>query len=61
MKRRGIAFCLFLLHACLAVALAFAERADGEMDFEPDSNYPTFARVFTHSELGGTVFGVCFE
>ena len=60
MKRRGIAFCLFLLHACLAVALAFAERADGEMDFEPDSNYPTFARVFTHSELGGTVSGVCF-
>lgn len=60
MKRRGIAFCLFLLHACLAVALAFAERANGEMNFEPDSNYPTFARTFTNSELGGTVSGVCF-
>ena len=58
MKRRGIAFCLFLLHACLAVT--FAERVNGEINFEPDSNYPTFARTFTNSELGGTVSGVCF-
>ena len=63
MKRRGIAFCLVLLHACLAVVLAFAESSNGadrKMNFEPDSNHPAFARVFTNSELGGTIAGVCF-